>query len=190
MKFEISDVCHAFRSSCVGTKVLDPVLFCTLLEQEVYEHNPHSDDEPGQHFIPLSADCLPLVSCGVGSRTDEPQDYVVRQWRGRCELFLRRERAVQATGVAAIVYTIDAYANDPEVDSDELARFVATGATHVIVAILAFGGPEGKPPVSPWRLVCNMAGGNNAALKAEASTLRSWAAKTRDYHTEWCVVAD
>jgi hypothetical protein len=170
--------------------VLDPVLFTALIEAPIAEHDPQSDDVVGQHFIPLYGEILSLLSCGVGRRTNNPEDYVARVWRDHVQLFLRRERAAELTGAAAIVYTMDAYAADPEVDAEELARFRSGGATHVLVAVLAFGGPESKPEPSAWRFVNNLAGGNRALDNLDAQQIKRLARQVVEYNAQWCTVAD
>jgi len=61
-------------------------------------------------------------------------------------------------------------------------------ATHVVVAVLAAAGP--KPPFSPFRLVANLAGGNNEAKKWTADEIRLTAVGVLAYDENWVVVAD
>ena len=61
-------------------------------------------------------------------------------------------------------------------------------ATHVVVAVLGFAGPN--PPLSPYRFVSNLAGGNNEALTYTADDMRRMAKDIKAYDDEWCVVAD
>jgi len=58
----------------------------------------------------------------------------------------------------------------------------------VLVAVLAFAGP--KAPLTPHRLVKNLAGGNKEALLWSADEIRAKCAEAAGYWDEWCVVAD
>jgi len=190
VKFGISKVCSAFDVRSVGTKVLDWDAFLDKLEEQVRAHEADvktPDKVPGQYFLPLAGG-IGLVSAGVGPRSAAPEAYVVRVHRGRCEAFLKREHAAPVAGVAVVVYTMQAYRNDPEVDLVELGELTEVGSTHVVVAVLAFAGPA--PALAPYRLVSNLAGGNR---EAETWTLEDARAKARDakaYDDAWCVVAD
>ena len=58
----------------------------------------------------------------------------------------------------------------------------------MLVAVLAFAGP--KAPLSPYRLVHNLAGGNNEAAQWTADEIRAKALESKVYYDEWCTVAD
>ncbi len=53
---------------------------------------------------------------------------------------------------------------------------------------LASTGP--RAPYTPYRLISNLAGGNNEALEWTAEEIRKKAVESKKYHDEWCVVAD
>jgi hypothetical protein len=156
----------------VDSDILDPIIgtqvrkgmhqeFTELLIDGILNHDPSGDRAPGQHFIMLPPEATNVVSAGVGRRQSLPaQCYVVREWRGRCEMFLKRQYAAEAEKVAVIVYDIGAYGADPDVTPEELKRLEEKEATHVLVAILAFAGPESPP--TPFTFVRNVAGANNA----------------------------
>lgn len=189
MRLVASSVCKAFDLSTVGTRANNGCEW-TLLDlvgEAVAKHDASKDRAPGQHFVMLPESALSLVTSGVGRRTEDPEDYVVRPWRGRCETFLRREKAEPATGVACVVYTREAYGADPDVTAEEQARL--GDATHVVVAVLAFAGPGGSPP-APWTFVRNLAGANNEEKDLTADEIREKARAVAEYHAEWCVVAD
>jgi len=200
--FVVSKVCSAFEDKGVGTRVLNREAFLAVLVQDMYLYSFPDGSVPGtaagQGFIPLSRDAESLVSCGVGRRTKNPDDYVAREWRGQVSLFLRRELAPMPEHVSVVVYTVDAYLADPDVASDEaeVARVRKDKATHVIVAVLASVGP--KPTLSPERFVHNLAGGNKAFLPRETAEendkflreLCSQAEAIKAYAEEWCTVAD
>lgn len=192
MKFGVSRNLKAFTDEAVGTKVLEGQTFLDVLETKVEQHNPAKDRAPGQHFI-MCPEAVPLVSCGIGERTTNPNDYVARLYRGRVELFLKREKAAEVTGCAVVVYTRAAYLNDPDVkkEPEELARIEADQEmTHIIIAVLAFGGPLGPPPLTPTRFIANLAGSNNEVSSWTRDEILAKAAEIQAYDNLWCVVAD
>ena len=79
---------------------------------------------------------------------------------------------------------------DPDVheNPDELDRVRVSGATHILVAVIAFAGP--KSPLPAWRFVCNLAGGNLNAQGLSGDAIREQAKEIRDYWSDWSVVAD
>lgn len=184
----VSSVVRAFDASCVGSKVLDPQKFidviATIIETFPFDAQPH----PGQGFVAADA-ALPYVSPGVGPRSQNADDFVLWSWRGRVDAFLKRKFAPPAETCNLIVYTIDAYERDPQVERDEIEKLRAEGATHVLVAVLAGAGPKNMP-ILPHRLVANLAGGNNEALKWSADEIRTKARAAIEYDNNWCVVAD
>lgn len=184
-----ANILTALSASTIGTKVTDTETFEQVAIAAIESFDFAGQRVPGQGFIPCN-DLLPYVSAGVGKRTQEPSDYVARCHRGQVELYLRRECAADATGVALIVYTREAYLADPDVQKDESeqARVSASDATHVLVAVLAFAGP--KAPLSPTRFVHNLAGGNNEAAQWSGDEIRAKATDVKAYWNEWAVVAD
>lgn len=115
----------------------------------------------GQYRIEIKK---PLAStifrCGVGRHTHNPKHYVVREWRGHAQLFLRREHAAPVRSASVIVYTRAALLADPDTN-EETRSWLEPETTHVLVTCLAAGGPETTPPtIDRW--VRNVAGGNNA----------------------------
>lgn len=187
MRFHVSSVCGAFAAAPVGTKVTDAEAFTAALTAALAAHDPAGDRTPGQHFVTLPETALATVSAGVARRADVPEDgYVVRVHRGRAECFAARRWRARTEGLAAVVYTRDAYAADPQVTSDEVAA-IPGDATHVIVAVLAFAGP--RAPLSPHRFVANLAGGNKDASTYTADEMRAMAREIIAYDDEWIVVA-
>lgn len=186
MKLAISNVCAAFSSGpVVGTRALPTLL--PIIEKAVVSHDQSKDQVAGQYVIALPPGATLHVQSGIGFRTKNDSDYIVRVWRGRAECFLKREHSVTATGVTAIVYTREAYAKDPDVSAEELESI--GDCTHVVVAVLASAGPE-HCPAAPWTFVHNLAGGNNGELAMNANQIRSKAETIEFYYSVWCVVAD
>ena len=186
----VSNVCMAFEPSAIGTRVVDRCRFDLVVELMITDHDASKDRIPGQHFIVLQPRFWSLVSCGVGPRTKNPADYLVREHRGVVSLFLKRERAAQAESLAVIVYTREAYLADPDVEKDtaEAHRIRTSADTHVLVAVLASAGP--KAPLGYERFVKNLAGGNKEALVWSADEIRAKASELPVYWDQWCVVAD
>jgi len=195
MSITDSNIVTAFNENAIGTKVTDARRFRAFLADFVGTYQfPTEDDEKkgivkGQGFVMMPGAEV-TVSAGVGKRTDVPTDYVARLHRGRVGLYLKRERAETATGVAAVVYTREAYLRDPDVleDAGEADRVRESDATHVLVAVIAFAGP--KSPLPPWRFVCNLAGGNLNTQGLDGDKIREQAAEIQDYFETWNVVAD
>ncbi len=184
-----ASIVTAFNEKTVGTKVTNKEEFEKVAIQAIEKYDFAAQRVPGQGFIPCN-DLAGCLSAGVGKRTKNSDDYVSRLYRGKVELFLRRKHAAKVEGVALIVYTREAYLSDPDTASDkeEVAYVEASDATHFLVAVLGFAGP--KAPLSPDRLIHNLAGGNKEALEWSAEEIRAKALETKTYHDEWCVVAD
>ena len=186
-----SNSCSAFWFGAIGTKVIDRTAFLITLLLAIGKHDPSKDRVPGQHYIDLgtSPNVLASVSAGVGLRAGRTiKDYVIREHRGRVGAYLYRTCAAPTEGVAAVVYTREAYLADPDITAEEATRIMDAKATHVIVAVLGFAGPN--PPLTPGRFVQNLAGGNREALTYDADTIRAMAKDIAAYSNEYCVVAD
>jgi hypothetical protein len=218
IKFAIADIVTAFDEQAIGSKVLEVGPFWVMMHEAVKNHDLSNDRVEGQHFVQLPEAANALVSCGVGRRTDDPEDYVIRVYREGPAMFLKRHCAVETESVAVVVYTREAYLADPDSTPEEVERIEASapGYTHVIVAVLAGGGPA--PVVGPYRFVHNLAGGNHeydlAAIVDKypgvpMNEMKNWdppgelvgwreewkklvekAKATKAYADEWCVVAD
>ncbi len=184
--FEVSYTCTAFMDAVVGTRVTDEEMFYALLTDALNEYDAMLDRAPGQHFIHLPPEATKYVSSGVGHTSDIADRYVPRAHRGRVTLFLKRQYAAEATGVAVVLYTAEAYLNDPQVK--ERGTVLDSSTTHVVVQPLAFAGPQS--PLPAWRFVANLAGGNKEALAMDADEIRKVANEVVDYWSEWSVVAD
>jgi len=185
-----ANILPAFSAETVGTKVLNRTEFESILSQAVEAHDFGGERVPGQAVVPLPEAAYSLVSAGVGLRSVDPADYVIRVHRGKVGAYLRREKASAVETLACVVYTTEAYLADPDVvgDSNEIERIIASAASHVIVAVLAASGP--RPPLTPGRFVHNLAGGNNEALQWTADEIREKARTINQYSNDWCVVAD
>jgi len=182
-----SDICSALNENTIGSKVIDQPEFAVVMARAVAAYDFSQARIPGQGFI-MIPEAVPFVSAGVGPRSKNPNDYVLREHRGIVSAYLKREFAAQVSGCAIVIYTKDAYLRDPDVTSAEAERINTNGATHVLVAVLAFAGPDS--PLPPYRLVWNLAGGNREAATWTADEIRSKAKAAIDYDNAWVTVAD
>jgi len=185
MNIQVSSVCHAFDPQGIGTRVILPGDFFLILEHEIGDTK---FSEKGTALIELH--CLDAVSAGVGLRDEIPEHYVCREHRGRVNAYLKREYAAKVESLSAVVYTLDAYLSDPDVQQDpnEIKRIKDLNPDYVIVAVLAQAGPS--CPVTPYRFVHNMAGGNIEYQDKDTNELIALAMASLEYHNEWSVVAD
>jgi hypothetical protein len=174
-------------AACIGSRVMAAYtdLVFASIEGAIEAHDTSKDRQTGQHAISVDYVARWMLS-GVALRTTDLGDYVIREWRGEPAMFMRREVALPVEHVTAIVYTREAYCGDPEVDNAEVNRI--GDATHVLVALLASAGPVS--PLTPERLVLNLAGGNNEALAWTADEIRAKAEITAAYWNKYAVVAD
>jgi hypothetical protein len=187
IRLGVSDIVTALDIPAIGSRVTNLPEFFRLAEDAIREYDFATQKVPGQGFI-MCPKLVPFVSAGVGPRSKNPNHYVCREHRGIVSAYLKREYAGEVTGVALVVYTTEAYFADPDVTTEEAARIQVQKATHVLVAVLAFAGP--KSPLPPYRLVWNLAGGNNEALIWTADEIRAKAKEAIDYDNEWSTVAD
>jgi hypothetical protein len=189
ISLEIASIVTAFSEKTVGTKVVNRQAFVDVAKKAISVYPFHSQRVPGQGFVECP-EALLYLSSGVGKRTNDPKDYHPVLYRGRVELFLKRKNAAELKGCALIVYTKQAYLNDPEVRNDkkERQRISESDCSHVLVSVLGFAGP--KAPYTPYRLVSNLAGGNKEAETWSVSDIRQKARQSKTYWDEWCTVAD
>jgi hypothetical protein len=183
-----SNICSALDNRVIGSAVIAHGAFLDLVERAVEAHDTTHDAVPGQHYLELPPSACKLVSCGVGPRSPRPEDYVVRVHRGRVEAFLKREHASRCASVAVVVYERLAYLASPDLGDEEATRVGRSDCTHVLVAVLASSGVPS--PLSPHRLVANLAGGNAEAALWDAATIREKAVESNTYDAQWAVVAD
>ncbi len=192
-----SDICTAFDPRAIGSQVNkhDTSLFLDALDSLIEQYDSSQDKVKGQHFVVCPEAMYIYVSAGDGLKTDNPDDYVVRNHREGPKMFLKREKAGKVNFLACVVYTLEAYLNDPDVTPEEAARVTNLGATgsttegtHVLVAVIASSGPAS--PVTPYRFVHNLAGGNNEYLpprvpeEISAGNYQEWPGACANYCEE------
>lgn len=180
--------CQAFNfGPVVGSKVVDKDAFLSHLEFGIKS----ADFSTGSSFIALPETAFESVCAGEGEHTHRPEDYVVRRHRNHVSAFLIRSLAGPVRSLGVVVYTREGYENDPEVTEP-----VSGDISHIIVAVIAASAPEA--PLTPYRLVSNIAGGNNDFIlpddiEEQASMAKSWVKKakaSKEYWDKYCVVAD
>jgi hypothetical protein len=182
-----SDICTALAEKAIGSRVSNLNRFYVLAEEAVANHDFTQDRIQGQAYIVCDM-LAPYVSCGVGLQSKNPDDYVLREHRGNVSAYLKREFAAKTTGVALVVYTRAAYLSDPDITPEEASRIIQLDASHIIVAVLASAGPPS--PLTPYRLVHNLAGGNKEAQVWTADEIRAKAKEALEYHNRWSTVSD
>ena len=188
MKILSSDICSAFESRTIGTKVTDAQKFLAEVEKVTANHDFSTDRVPGQAVLQVPG-ATPFVSPGMGLRSQDPTSYVLREHRGRVGAYLKRHLAGTAKNCAVVLYTVEAYLRDPDIDTFEARRIADTGATHVLVAVLA-STTETTSPLPPYRFVWNLAGGNHEAVLWTADEIRAKAKEIITYDQGWAPVAD
>ena len=182
MKFAFSNVLNCFAATVIGTKVVAKEAFMTALNAAMANFE---IPDNGQCFVPLT--CLDTVVSGVAKRENLSEgDIITREWRGGEEEFAVRSKAEPAESLAAIVYTREAYVNDPQVDEAEIEQI--GDADYVLVAVLASVGP--RPEVSVRRFEANLAGGNNAYSEMSAEEVEDLRKRVYEYNEVWITVAD
>ena len=175
-----------FTTSAVGTFVRAPVSLQRNIEMALADYE---FPENGQGFVSLPEEAWDCVLPGVARRTTNPEDYKNALHRGKVGQFLDRTKVELPAldGVAAIVYTREAFLADPQTSDEEKQAFIEAGYTHCWVTTLAFAGP--KPPVTSWRFVVNLAGGNVSYEEMSKEDLVEMAQFIEAYESEWAVVA-
>lgn len=192
--FGISTNLTAFNdTNVVGSKVTNKDAFLAALTERVKAFDWSTCRTKGQAFI-VMPEALPFVSCGdapVKGLTDA--DLVARIYRDVPTVFANRSKAAPATFLATIVYTREAYTNDPNAIGEK--REIPEGCDYFIVAVIAAAAGEA---LSPTRLVHNIAGENNAFIPngdpahdlALLHNVIAEARKSRDHAKTWIVVSD
>lgn len=185
----LADIVTAFDEATIGSKVTsDKFMPCVADAMKAFDWS--TCQEPGQAYIQLPQEVCALVSGGVGKRTQDPEDYVIRVHRDQVGMYLKRNKTLAAPvdNVAVVVYTLDAYLKDPDCTPEEAERVKTLACTHVLVAVLA---SCGKPStLTAHRFIANLSGGNNEALHWTADEIRQKAKEILEFTSEWGVVAD
>lgn len=159
-------------ASVVGSKVKDLASFKLALGVSlaicIEEENLKGRGKRKYYQIALPESAYESVVSGVGRRTDNQDDYIVREG----VTYLRRHVAAPVETLNVVVYCTEAYLTEPAVaaDLEEVVRIKDSGASYVLVSIDVGAGPQ--LPISL-----------RGSLGCEASLKTS---KVSD----WCLVAD
>lgn len=157
----LSSIATCFRPISIGTKVsMPPSDFMSVVQDLLEKHDTSNDRAEGQHFLMLPKETLKYILCGLGPRSENPDDFIMREHRGVVKAYLKRSFAPEPTGAAAIIYTKEACLVDEDVKKEGLLDEVeSVDASHILIAVLSF--PKGCPSfINAGRLVSNIAGGN------------------------------
>lgn len=187
----VSSICSSFSAETIGTKVTNTTKFCDLLADAIRGYDFTQGLVPGQALIPLD-EAVPYISSGYGRSSSDPDDYILQVHRGKVGAYLKRYRAETAIGCSVVVYTKQAYLDDPDIDEDPRDAVKVredTQVTHVIIAVLSSVHGK-KSTLSPYRFVKNLAGGNHEALLWTADEIRDKACEIAEQEDGWSVVAD
>jgi hypothetical protein len=190
MRISISDTVSAFDTQTIGSKITDTSSFLRVLIDAISGHDFNSDRVKGQAYL-VVPDAIPFVSYGQGQHRRDPDAYVLREHRGRVHAYLKRENASPVVEVSVVVYTQEAYLNDPDIDESgpqERKRILRENPDYVLVAVLASSTPSST--LSPYRFVKNLAGGNHEALVWSADEIREKAREISIQVDKWATVSD
>jgi hypothetical protein len=195
MKVMVSDICEAFNSKTVGSKVFLNFRgeFFFELSGAIEKHDFSTGLVKGQAVIDLPKKVNDWVSAGTWKRgSKDPKDYVLRQYRGEVGMYLKRHPEMKSVRVRCVVYTTDAYRKDPDFTKDEarqLKKFFGKEEGYVLVAVL--GDCDNEPStVSYSRFVKNLAGANNEYKVMSKDEVVKKAAEVDKYRSTHMGVAD
>lgn len=200
-KIMISDICEAFQSEAVGSKVRPAMEthFMKALDEAISDYDFSGGKVPGQAVIELPSKVNNWVSPGSWKRgSTDLMDFILRKYRGEVGMYLRRKRNMTSARVRCVVYTLRAYENDPDYSEAERGRVLhffgaawpkTANNGYVLVAVLA--DPDPNPStVSYSRFVKNLAGANNEYSVMSKDEVVSLAKKVVDYRSLYMGVAD
>lgn len=159
--FYISKTCSAFNEKTVGTKVIDKVSFIKELTKAIKLIDFNNQKTVGQAVVSMDSSCFSFVSSGVGFHTNNLDDYIIRKHRGYVGLYLKRIFAAPIENLDVVIYTKDAYINDPDIHEvdGELEEVLKVNPEYVIVAVLT--NSTANKSYSYNRFVKNLAGANH-----------------------------
>ena len=193
VKFDIYSELTAFEGNAIGTKVGKPDAFFEALATAVENHDTGNDRAPGQHFIVLPLEVVESaqVGAGIGKRTENPDDFVLRCYRDRVAAYLKREAALPVSFLACVVYTTEAFLDDPDVVNKGItAEILEDGTTHVVVAVIANSEGVNDAPYTPLRACSNIGGGNKEAKTWTLEKTRKVCRSSAEFAKTFSVVAD
>lgn len=188
----ILSMLSAFDSSTIGTKVINRQGFFKHLDRAITEQ---LIPNVNSMVLDLGVDARSCVSPGSGKRHHAdgtilpPSCYVLREYRGRVEPFLRREFAhtIPGQNPTALLYTREAALDDKDIkaDPEEWQQIHDSDAGLVLGAIW-----YGQAARSAYRFVAGLSGHNEQMMGWDLATIHKEAPNTKDYEDNWATVAD
>jgi len=169
----VNNTLTAFEpTGVVGTKVLNKEAFMVFLTTALATLTyPAEGDYKGTAIISLPEAANKTVRAGAGETTTDAKDFHLREYRGAVEKFLKPACAVKHETTSLLLYFIDRYLEDSQVQADAVEFAAAkaakvAGVEHVLVAIWA-----GPGAVSDRRMLVNATGGNLAFDSMDKETM-------------------
>ncbi|KKW29839.1 MAG: hypothetical protein UY72_C0031G0001, partial [Candidatus Uhrbacteria bacterium GW2011_GWD2_52_7] len=133
-----------------------------------------------------------MVSTGIGVRTKNEDDYVLRRHNGEVQAFLKRRHALPAERCSVTVSTIEIYCDEwTEYNEEPFPADEFNGVTHVITGVSISGGPMSlRRAPTPRDLVRQLADkiGKRENVELTNSLNRAW--ESNRFWSEFCEVSD
>lgn len=186
-----------YYDGVIGAKVLNPSDFKAIVAARVPGFLENTKpDEDGEWSIDLKADVLPLLSSGMGRRSNDLEDYVVRKFRGRVGLYLKREFAMAPRRCEVGVVTKETYVTEHRyhMQQDGLTDAELENVTHVVVSVRIFAGPDtARTPTKPHSFIAKLSNAVGKPDKQDALSVidlcnEAW--NIDNYWRTFCEVAD
>ena len=150
----------AAKKNCVGTHIKNVETFASFITEAVASGE-FKFNELGHLHLVTPVPMYKHLVCGSADRFSlNEKNLIIENHRGECQLFIDRKKVKQIPKIKnsfSLIYTIEAF--QKEVPKEEGESLKKSGYTHVWIMTRA-DPIVGKPPVSPYRLAANMAGGS------------------------------
>lgn len=168
--------CHAFkRGIAVGAKVFDHDAFLKIIEEGLEEY-------PRGGFMQLPDVALEYVAGSLGPRSDDPEDYLLVEYRGEVGCYLRRHYAYELDGNP---WMDNCAVRVETVDSLPRSIPVPDGTKYVITAV------HTGPLVCTYQVLAyKMARGQESAFKLTTGLGCSVREATKKIHDELMVTRE
>jgi len=90
IRIALANIVTAFENKTIGSKAIDQDKFMLSAAYAIENVDWSTCREVGQAYIPLPQEACGFVSAGIGKRTDDPTDYIIRAHRGQIGIYLKR----------------------------------------------------------------------------------------------------
>ncbi|KKW28677.1 MAG: hypothetical protein UY72_C0064G0005 [Candidatus Uhrbacteria bacterium GW2011_GWD2_52_7] len=135
-------ICPSFirerESRVVGYKIPDLEAFIAAVKDAFV--NPDLNEVTPGEFVISKPEISRLVKPGIGKRSNNPEDYVLRNHRGKVGAFLKREFAIPYADYNVIIWTLPRFSKESTEspsDFEDLTKFMKSGCTHALVGAKA-----------------------------------------------------